>query len=177
MARSGWAWQVWLTYQSLTKGNDSMVYSWKIPIYPKVSPQKAGEHIEELEKEHGEITPKILLDDSRPKDAVLHPCYEWDDATAAEKYRLYQSKQIIGNLVTVRVDQQPLEPVRAFVSIKERNESASYVTTAKALSDEKTKAQVISNAMQELRMFEAKYRGLIDVAEIMRAFVEELKGA
>lgn len=87
-----------------------MNYQWKIPKYTAVSAQVAGEHIEELEAIHGKVTPKILLDDSRPTEAVLHPLYEWDDQIAAEKYRLSQSGDIVRNLVIIRPIEITPEP-------------------------------------------------------------------
>jgi len=152
-----------------------MVYQWKTPIFSQVSPQTAGEHIEELDRLHGEVTPKILLDDSRPEDAPLHPCYEWDDGKAAEKYRLHQSKMIIGNLVIVRTEQEdlPPEPVRAFVSVNTGNDKASYRPTMIALSNSETKEKVIENALRELRMFEKKYRGLLNTKELIERYFND----
>ena len=155
-----------------------MVYEWKTPLY-KVSAQTAGEHIEELDATYGEVTPRILLEDSRPDDALLHPLYEWDDEKAAEKYRLHQSKNILGNLVIVSVSdnqnqENEIEPVRAFVSVNDRNEKASYRPTVVAMSDEETKYQVLKNASAELKMFERKYRNLLDVGELLKNFLRGL---
>lgn len=153
-----------------------MVYQWKTPVFSKVSAQTAGEHIEKLSEEHGEVTPKLLLEDSRPKNAVLHPLYEWDNKKAAEKYRLHQSKLIIGNLVVVSTTSEdpqiPLVPVRAFVSVNDRNEKASYRPTLIALSEEATKEKIIANALSELRSFEQKYKGLIDTEAVIRQYLE-----
>lgn len=158
-----------------------MVYEWRMPVHKKVSAQSAGEHIEELTKTHGEVTPQILLDDSRPSDALLHPLYEWDDVKAAEKYRLNQSRDIIGNLMIVNVETKessiPPVPIRAFVSVNDRNSKASYMPTIMALSEEKTREQVIANAKAELRMFEAKYRNLIDTVSVIREYLEEKEKA
>lgn len=153
-----------------------MVYDWKTPIY-KVSAQTAGEHIEHLDEIYGEVTPQILLDDSRPEDAVLHSCYEWDDGKAAERYRLHQSKMIIGNLVCVSVDdskEYPTEPVRAFVSVNDRNDKAKYRPITVALSDEDTKNKVLENAYKELEMFQKKYKDLIDVEKVIRDFLMKI---
>lgn len=153
-----------------------MTYKWKTPVYSKVSAQAAGEHIEELEKQLGEVTPKILLDDSRPEGAVLHSLYEWDDTEAAEKWRLQQSKNIIGNLVIVSVEDlgEINEPVRAFVSVNNRNEKASYVSTVTALSNEETRQRVLKNAEAELHMFTQKYKELLDVASLLEAELQKL---
>ena len=154
-----------------------MVYEWKTPLY-KVSAQTAGEHIEKLDRIHGEVTPQILLDDSRPADAVLHSCYEWDDEKAAERYRLHQSKMIIGNLVCVSIndtDKLP-EPVRAFVTVNARNEKASYRPTVIALSEENARTKVLENATKELESFQRKYAALLDVAAFLEDFAQKIAG-
>ena len=156
-----------------------MVYQWKTPVFSKVPAQTAGEHIEALSERDGEVTPKSLLEDSRPADAVLHPLYEWDDGKAAEKYRLHQSKLIIGNLEIISVQHEELSipptPIRAFVSVNERNEKASYRPTLIALSEEETRKKVIENAKRELASFDAKYKGLIDTVAVISEFLEERK--
>ena len=154
-----------------------MVYQWKTPVFSKVSAQTAGEHIEELDREYGEVTPSLLLEDSRPETAVLHPLYEWNDEKAAEKYRLHQSKMIIGNLVVVRIDEQseiPKVPVRAFVSVNDRNEKASYRPIVSVLADEASREQILANALTELRMFKSKYEAILDVAETLRDFANKI---
>ena len=154
-----------------------MIYQWRTFDYP-VPAQKAGEHIEELCRKYGEVTPQILVDDARPEDALMHPLYEWNDSIAAEKYRLGQSRRITNDLIVVRVSYEEPElpePAKAFVSIKPRNESASYKPIVEALSDEDTKKQVIENARMELDSYTRKYRNLVDLVPILEEMIERLR--
>lgn len=155
-----------------------MVYKWRTLDY-KVPAQEAGEHMEELDKIYGEVTPQIMVDDARPDEALMHPLYEWDDSKAAEKYRCNQAKKIMSELIVVKVE-TPVEeeqvPVRAFVSVKPRNETASFRPTVIAMSDENTKEIVLENARAELRAFDRKYRGLLDVVELLNEFISENYG-
>lgn len=149
----------------------TQAYSWRIPKY-SVSAQIAGEHLEELDRQHGEVTPKIVLEDSRPEDATLHPCFEWNDKVAAEKYRLKQAGGIIGNLVCVTVsktENKPIEPVRAFVSVSKQKESGSFRPVAIALSDKDLRKRVLDNAMRDLRDFEQRYAKLEELSEVLAA--------
>lgn len=150
-----------------------MTYEWKVPLYP-VSAQIAGERIEQIYAEKGDVTPESLLDDSRPVTSPLHPCFEWKDDVAAEKYRLIQSKGIIRNLVTVQTsqDSQPITS-RAFVSINKTPEKGTFVPIRVALSDERCKEQVLQNALAELKAFKTKYENLISIAETIKRFMEE----
>lgn len=154
-----------------------MVYEWKTPIY-KISAQEAGDHIEELRKEHeDEYLPKVILDDSRPEGALLHPCFEWNDEIAAEKYRLKQAGNIIRNLNIVHVDDNQEPPkvlkLRAYVSTNNENEKANYQPIIMALSDDVTRAQVMKNAVTELKRFLDKYKGMLTLTEILDAYYRE----
>jgi hypothetical protein len=33
------------------------------------------------------LTPAVVVEESRDEAALLHPMFEWDDASAAERYR------------------------------------------------------------------------------------------
>lgn len=44
---------------------------------------------------HGRITPRALVDEAEPDDAPLHPCFEWDDEVAGDKYRLLQARKLV----------------------------------------------------------------------------------
>lgn len=154
-----------------------MVYKWNVYDY-SVSAQVVGERIEELDGKYGKVTPEILLEDARPKGSVLHPLYEWRDDIAAEKYRLQQSSKIIRDLMIVEIERpnaDEIVPVRAFIPITPGNSKASYRPTVIALSDEETRKQVFENALSELAMFEAKYKHLVDFAELINAYMERRK--
>lgn len=120
------------------------------------------------------------MDESRPKEALLHPCFEWDDPKAAEAYRLYQSRKLIGNLVQVNVQPSPeaeAEPegIRAFVNISSANKKGQYLSVETALADEDNRNVVLENARKELRCFRAKYSKLIELSKVFDAIDEVLK--
>lgn len=152
-------------------------YQWRIPKYP-VSAETAGQHLEHLDRQHGAVTPKILLEDSRPTNATLHSCFEWDNEKAAEKYRIVQARDIIGNLVFVAIpeDEEPLqEPIRAFVSVSGQKESGAFRPVAVALSDAEMRKQVLENAMKDLQDFKRKYTALDELNAVLTAIDETIK--
>lgn len=156
-----------------------MVYQWKWSL--PVPAQAAGERLEQLEQEHGKVTPRIVLDDSRAEDALLHPCFEWDDAAAAELYREEQARFLIRNL-TVRVEQeeqpaqpaQPAQKVRAFVSVTQADERA-FVGIQRALSEADARSQVLLEAKRAMQSFREKYRGLVELTGVIAA-IEAVPG-
>ena len=148
-----------------------MIYSWKVDTLP-VKAQVAGEFIEKLEEKHGEVTPRILVDSSRRKNAPLHSCFEWDDTKAAEKYRETQAAAILRNLtVTVEpvADETP-KSVRAFVRATDKPHS--YMSVISAMSDEQLRETLLQTALAELREFQKKYADLQELAEVFASIAK-----
>lgn len=151
-------------------------YFWRYGNLP-VPAQVAGEYMKELEQKYKELTPQIILEESRPADAILHNCFEWDNGKAAENYRLYQAGHIIRN-ISVRIEKidTPTQISRAFVNIKDesKQERGAYVSVEIAMQNENLKNQVLQNAFYELLTFEKKYSAYTEFAKVFSA-IDELK--
>lgn len=75
--------------------------------------------LEQIRLDRGRLTPRIVVDESRAKDAALHHRFEWDDDIAGEKYREVQAGQLIRS-VKVSVITEPDRPpthIRAFLPV------------------------------------------------------------
>ena len=79
-----------------------MIYKWKIPGVIPVDAQTAGEELQRIYQEKGGLNPSDIVEESRNDSAPLHPCFEWDDEIAAEKYRQTQAMQIVRSIVTIQ---------------------------------------------------------------------------
>lgn len=149
-------------------------YSYRATQYA-VPAQKAGEYLRELKETHGVLNKRILLDESRDDEALLHDCFEWDDTAAAESYRLDQAQKFISNMVCVVVDDHGVEknkePVRAFVNTakQENAESGAFVPLVEALSEESTRKIVLDNALRELSSLRKKYASLSELAKVFES--------
>ena len=153
-----------------------MVYKYRATQY-KVPAQVAGEYLNKL-GESGDLTAKRLLEESRPKKALLHECFEWDDTKAAEAHRIYQARHFIANIVITEVDEKPVQITRAFVSVSEAShaERAVFKPVITALSDENSREIVLANAIRELQMFKDKYGALTELTAVIDAIDEEIGG-
>ncbi len=154
-------------------------YMWKGRRFP-VSANVVGSVFEELEARDGEVTARNFLDYSRPKDAVTHRMFEWNDAKAAESYRLHQARVAINALeveVTL-VESEPPETVTAFLNVSHTNRdgSARYVNAICALSDEENRNAVLKRACAELESFRRKYAKLSELSAVLAAIDETLGG-
>jgi len=85
-----------------------------------LDPQNALDALTEIESNLG-LTPKNVVEQSRDPSAVLHPCFEWSDDIAAEKFRLNQAATLIRAIKVTIEDVEPIE-YRPFVHVVENSE-------------------------------------------------------
>jgi hypothetical protein len=81
--------------------------------------EDAGRELLRVEGEYGVCTPRNLVEASRPTDAPLHGAFEWDDAKAAEKWRLRQANVIIMCLNVVPQEGATPLPATAYLIVGE----------------------------------------------------------
>ena len=80
-------------------------------------------------KRDGCIRPSVVVNEARPKKSPLHDDFEWDDAKAAEEYRLSQARQYI-RITPVRVANNKPEQRLVHV-VPERVEGPTAVETSR----------------------------------------------
>lgn len=141
-----------------------MTYEWKAASHIKTDAQAAGKVCEELERSGG-LTPKRLVDASRPPGAPLHREFEWDDTQAAELYREHQAGHIIRCLV-VAPESPKEEPIRAYFPVTARTE---YTHITKIVTSEDLKHTMLDRAMRELAAYRAKYASLKELKAVFSA--------
>lgn len=81
--------------------------------------------LERIRKERQELTASAVVEESRPKDAVLHSAFEWDDALAAEAHRLNQARHLIRATVQVLENKSVPVPVYFHVPRPTREEDTA----------------------------------------------------
>ena len=148
-------------------------YDWKYPW--AVPAQVAGEYLSELEKREGKLTPELVLNESRDENAVLHPCFEWDDEKAAESYRLWQAGKILRDItVTIVREESAPRVIRAYVNVtnQQKHEKGAYVSLNVAMNNCDYKAQVLKNALYELQTFKNKYADYVELEKVFIAIDE-----
>lgn len=146
-----------------------MIYRWKPGRWLGVPAQIAGDRIETIRSERGRVHAADLVDDARPDDAPLHPCFEWDDSTAAEKYRVSQARAVLESLVVVPVEAPESDPVRAFIAVGDSNHPNDFQPLSVVMSDEELRKKALRAALEELNRAKARYAHLRELAEVWKA--------
>ena len=110
-----------------------------------------------------------VVEYARDQSTALHSCFTWKNSEAAEKWRLFQARNIIR--VSVKVLPNQVKPYRAFVSLMgDRQEAAGgYRVTATVLTDEAQRTALLMQAQAELRVLRKKYAELKELAEVFAA--------
>ncbi len=76
-----------------------MVYRWRPGVKVGADAQDVGMELELIEQQHkGRFGPRQVLEYARDPSTALHECFDWDDAHAAERYRLKQAQVVVRSI-------------------------------------------------------------------------------
>ena len=145
-----------------------MIYQWKFKdLYP-VNAQTAGEELDRIYQKHGALTAAEIVNESREETAPLHPCFEWNDAVAAEKYRETQATEIVRAIVAISESNGQQQEIRAFVHVEKNYQPISVV-----INNEEKMTELLAVALKELQAFQRKYATLSELKSVF-AEIEKL---
>lgn len=133
---------------------------------------KAESVYEEIKSIGSEVKPRQIVDyaEANP-ESELHKCFTWDNDIAADKYRLFEARQIVCNLkVTYTKDEDPKETktIRAMYRT-DTHRDAGYKPTFNIIKNDNEYKGLLAVAVHELKMFERKYSMLSELNEVFEA--------
>ena len=132
------------------------------------------QELELIANKHGGIVRPIdVVEFAKDPSTQLHGRFEWDNATAAHEYRLWQAREIIN--VYVHVEPRINEPVRVFVSLDSdrAQPGGGYRRLSDVLSDDEMIAQLLRQALRDLHRIKRNYGQLKQLTKVIQA-VDEL---
>jgi hypothetical protein len=139
----------------------------------KANPQKIGEALTKISAINGgHLVPAAVVDAARDAKSVLHKHFEWNDKTAAEKFRLDQARSLIRSIHVESADTES-GVARAFLSIREKS-GVSYRTIEDVLSSADLQQRIVAQAERDLISFETRYKNLTDICDLIRQARERL---
>lgn len=139
--------------------------------------QTVGEELERIREVRGELTPPVIVHESRPEEAVLHDAFEWNDVTAAHEYRLHQARNIVSTVTVIHEDASGKEiSVPGFISVKvaEENEesehaSRQYVPADEVAADSNLREQFLRNIRNRLMNLRLEYQSFNELTLVWEA--------
>ena len=139
--------------------------------------QRYGERIETIiEDRDGNVTPESILEDAGNEVSPLHDFFEWDNAEAAQMYRLDQARYLLRSIhiVVKREDDGQKEiNLRAFHNVND-DDTRVYVSVQRVFSEEELRQQVLEQALKALISWQSKYSQYKEFAPVVSA-IEEVR--
>lgn len=130
---------------------------WKVDGIFKADANECYREISSLEQ----ITPKAILDFARDENLELHKCFEWDNDSAAEKYRTIQAGNVIRMLYIVPKNADA-PPVR----VLSRTSDTVYQPTRTFVKNQNEYEDLLKRALSELESFRLKYKTLSELEQV-----------
>ena len=138
----------------------------------KAKPQPIGEALEKISAANGgRLEPQQIVDAAQT-DRRLKPHFEWNDAKAANSYRLEQARELV-RIVHIESAETDSGVARAFLSIHDKD-GTSYRSIGEILRSEDLQTRVLQQAERDLLAWENRYRAIEDVCGLVRAARERL---
>jgi hypothetical protein len=120
------------------------------------------------QSDNGVLMPVDVVKAARPVTSPLHNCFDWNDSTASQKYRLWQARQLI---VSVRIayDDKGETIAPVFVSLKPDRKDGGYRALSDVLSSKEWRTELLKTAMDELKTFQERFDTFQELAAVFKA--------
>lgn len=130
-----------------------------------------------IEEQNGVVTPEDVLASAQSPTSPLHDWFEWDDAIAAQSHRRDQAAYLLRSIKVVIKREDGDEELRAFHNVIRRDEQAErvYMDAVRVFSEPEYRAQVVDQAIKELRAWQGKYRQYSELSTVFDA-INRLEG-
>lgn len=129
--------------------------------------------LEQIRRAHGGLLrPEDVVSFARNKRTALHSEFEWDDDKASAQFRLWQARNVIRVTVTVLPSPHSDQaPVRAYVSVvSDRVQpGGGYRAIGDVMTDDHLRAELVNEALAEVKRWRRKYERLRELVPIFRA--------
>ena len=129
---------------------------------------KVRQVYKELEKVSADkgVSPRDLVEVSRPEDALLHKQFNWNDTKAAEEWRIFQARQLL-RTITIEHEGQVVKQYYNVIIKLNGGKTQKYYRLETVMSSEELKEKVLVQMLRELRSFKEKYRNHKEIYELI----------
>lgn len=111
------------------------------------------------------IPAKVVAYAENPKTA-LHSKFQWDDTEAAQRWRIWQARQVIR--IHVTIEEHTEKEVRTYVSLysDRGHEHGGYRALVSVMNEKEQREELLDQAMIEARAWRRKYKELSELAAV-----------
>lgn len=151
---------------------ESVTAVWK-PGFESLHKANAQLVAEEIASIGENVTPAQIVVKARDGGTELHKCFEWDDSVAAEKYRLFQARQVVCHLVIRETVRENRPPIRFMLQAKN---GAGYEPTKIIYKDPDKYQELLDGVLRELVAIRNKHSNLLELEEVFDAIDDVMRG-
>lgn len=133
---------------------------WRVELF-KADANKCANEIMSLGED---VSPAQIVEYARKPNAELHRCFTWNDAEAANKYRIFEARQVVCNLIIRKEkgEKQEPTPIRLFHKI----ENGHYKPLTLIVQNEDEYQSLLRQCSEALLALKRKYSNLSEFDEI-----------
>ena len=144
--------------------SEKKIFIWAGTAF-KGEPKKCYEELMKL----GDYTAEMVVRYARSHpESELFKCFDWNDTTAAEKWRLHTARQISCSLSVkypmTKGDKTEMKEIRLFQNIPAFK---AYSPTLVVVRDEDAYADLLRQAKADLARFKERYKTLSELSELI----------
>jgi len=132
--------------------------TWKLDHFRNADAEKVHNEICSIGES---VSPQQIVEFARNENTELHKCFDWNDSTAAEKWRLHEARQIVCNLVFE--EQNASMPAIRTIQLGD----SGYVPVRLMVTHKDEYQNLLARAKAELRAFKLRYKNLVELEEIL----------
>lgn len=136
----------------------------------KADAQRVAEEIISIGEK---ATPHQILDKARDPATELHKCFEWDNSVAAEKYRIFQARQVVCRLVIKETIKEDKPPIRFMFQTKNGD---GYQPTKIIYRNPDKYQELLQSVLRDLIAIRNKHSNLAELEDVFAAIDNVVRG-
>lgn len=147
-------------------------YSWKVKGFITADANKVGKELETIEQ-NDELNSQAVVNYARSHtDSELYTIFDWDDSSAAEKYRRSVASGIISSIRVEIIEEKGKKtktPIRAFVQTARLQ---NYEPIEVVVQDTDKYQLLLEKAYRELNGVKDRYTELSEIQDLLKDIPE-----
>lgn len=133
---------------------------WRVGLF-KADANKCANEIMSLGED---VSPAQIVEYARKPNTELHRCFTWNDAEAANKYRIFEARQVVCNLIIRKENGEKQEPTP--IRLFHKTENGHYKPLTLIVQNEDEYESLLRQCKEALESLKRKYSSLSEYQEI-----------
>lgn len=133
---------------------------WRVELF-KADANKCANEIMSLGED---VSPAQIVEYARKPNTELHRCFTWNDAEAANKYRIFEARQVVCNLIIRKENGEKQEPTP--IRLFHKTENGHYKPLTLIVQNEDEYESLLRQCKEALESLKRKYSSLSEYQEI-----------